>query len=404
MSRVAVSAATSRAGLAAIRDIGRDGHCVIGLTLEALPAGLRSRWSEPYRLLPADLDIDRLEGMLVEARVDALLPMETALVGVACRHEARLGRHLALNLPPLAAFEAAYDKVRTVRACLQLGIPVPPLLEPGAAGGTVVVKPRQDLGGARGVTYCRTPEEIAAALAACAPLGRPMLQDYVPGGPEAMRTVVLLLDRDTRLVAHFTMRKLRVYPASGGLTTAAVSSDDLDLVRLVMPFFEHFRWRGPAEVELKIDPRDGRPKLIEINPRFPGYLGFAVACGLHLPRLAARAALGLPLAPTAHAVGRRYLNRGLHLRAVAAEWRAAGHPWPVLRRGLAEARGARWLDRDDLADPAPRLGKALREALAGLRRKAGSAERLAAATALTCPLADDPEPAPPALAWEIGRP
>jgi hypothetical protein len=398
MSRVAISAATSRAGLAALRDIGRDGHQVVGLALESLPAGLRSRWSEPYRLLPDDLDIDRLEALLIDTRAEAFLPMESIVVGIACRHQARLARLVALNLPSPGAFEAAYDKARTMRECRRLGIPVPLMVEPAEATGMVVVKPRQDVGGALGVAYCRTPEEIADAVAACARMSRPMVQEYVAGGPEAMRTVVLLLDRDSRLVAHFTMRKLRAYPASGGLTTAAVSSDDRDIVRLVMPFFEHVRWRGPAEVELKVDARDGRPKLIEINPRFPGYLGFAVACGLHLPRLAVRAALGSASGPTGYAVGQRYLNPGLHLRGVAAEWRAAGRSVGALRRGLAEARGARWLDRDDLRDPAPRLGKALREILSGAARRAATREHLLAAAATLQPLAyDEPEPALPRL-------
>ena len=106
------------------------------------------------------------------------------------------------------------------------------------------------------------------------------MEEFIPGGPDAMRTVVVLFDRRTRLVAHFTTRKLRQLPATGGMTTMSVSTDDRALVELVLPLFAAWRWEGPAEVELKIDARDGRAKLIEVNPRLPAYLAFAIRCGL----------------------------------------------------------------------------------------------------------------------------
>ena len=59
----------------------------------------------------------------------------------------------------------------------------------------------------------------------------------------------------------------------------------------MLPFFESLRWRGPAEVELKIDARDGEAKVIEVNPRLPGYVGFPIAW-VHLPRSRLQVALG----------------------------------------------------------------------------------------------------------------
>jgi predicted ATP-grasp superfamily ATP-dependent carboligase len=38
-------------------------------------------------------------------------------------------------------------------------------------------------------------------------------------------------------------------------------------------------------VEFKLDPRDGRPKLMEINPRFWGSLSLAIAAGVNFPYL-----------------------------------------------------------------------------------------------------------------------
>jgi len=44
-------------------------------------------------------------------------------------------------------------------------------------------------------------------------------------------------------------------------------------------------------VQIIIDERDGKPKLIEINPRFTGSLAFPIQCGVNLPLAACMAAL-----------------------------------------------------------------------------------------------------------------
>ena len=51
-------------------------------------------------------------------------------------------------------------------------------------------------------------------------------------------------------------------------------------------------WKGIAMVEWKVDPRDGRPKLMEVNPRFWGSLELAVRSGVDFPVLYAQAAAG----------------------------------------------------------------------------------------------------------------
>ena len=45
-------------------------------------------------------------------------------------------------------------------------------------------------------------------------------------------------------------------------------------------------FHGISQVEFKRDPRDGRYKLMEINPRLWQWHGLAAACGVDLPRIA----------------------------------------------------------------------------------------------------------------------
>jgi hypothetical protein len=333
----------------------------IGLDHEPAPLRLHSRWSETYRLLPKPLELSQFGDLLATTKADVLLPMASWVARVVSRDREHLERQVAVNVPQFAAFEAAYDKRRTLEECHALGIPAPRLLAPGESAEAVVVKPSVDVGAALGVAICRDPMETDRAVRVCRQYGEPLVQEYIPGPTDSMRTVVLLFDRNAQLIAHFTTRKLQTRPITGGVTTLSVSTDDRALLRQVMPFFEEWRWRGPAEVELKIDPRDRRAKVIEINPRFPGYIGFAVQCGLHLPRYAVLAALGEVIKPPPYAVGRRYLNPMLHLKAVLDELRESPDRMATLRRAIHESRGAPWINWAEFSDPAPKLGKILAE-------------------------------------------
>lgn len=57
-------------------------------------------------------------------------------------------------------------------------------------------------------------------------------------------------------------------------------------------FMQHYRWRGPMELECMID--GDRVQLIEINPRFPAWTYLATGVGVNLPARMVRRALRIP--------------------------------------------------------------------------------------------------------------
>jgi D-aspartate ligase len=56
-------------------------------------------------------------------------------------------------------------------------------------------------------------------------------------------------------------------------------------------------YRGLAEVEFKLDPREDRLKVLDVNTRAWTWIGLGAAAGVDLPYLAWRYALGLPISP-----------------------------------------------------------------------------------------------------------
>jgi D-aspartate ligase len=373
---ILVTNVTYDAGLSIVQELTQIGYRVIGADTRRLPFGLHSRYIHKMHRLPA-ADNPAFEtsflDLVEKVRPDAILPLGTSGVIAVCRQESTLRSLTGFNVPSLGAFMAAFDHAVCGRECARLNIPRPAiysldeadrLLANGKGTLTLVVKPRTDVGAARGVNYVRNIEALRTCVALCtAQYGGTIIQEYIPGEASAMRTVVVLFDKGSDLIAAFTMHKHRQWPTTGGVTAVSVSTADLHLVDQILPFFRKWRWRGAAEVELKYDSRDGRYKVIEINPRFPAYLRFPNICGLPLVRLAATLALGeknaTPVKFPSYTVGKKYLNPGLFLRTVWEDLHRAPNKTGALRRAVADLDGAGLAIAGMISDPLPILGRFL---------------------------------------------
>jgi predicted ATP-grasp superfamily ATP-dependent carboligase len=363
------------AGLAAVRSLARSGFEVHSADISPMPLGKKSRYVSAHHVLadsPPGAHAHALLALVRATRPDVLLPIGSRGVAASLEHYEALRDLTFLSLPDRDAVATANNKSAAIERCESLGIPnarvysigeAEAVLSSGNGKSAIVVKPQSNIGAARGVTYVDTVDKLRANCEACTKrYGTPLFQEYVPGDVNDMKTVVVLFSQSSDLIAAFTTRKRRQWPATGGLTVVSHSTNDRDLVDQVLPFFRSTGWRGPAEVELKRDPRTGVDKVIEINPRFPAYLRFAAYCGLDLPTLAARLAMLAPEAPRSYpsyAVGRMYMNPGLLVKS--AVWHARRRSPRELRKVIAEFGTGLPLVLEMLGDPYPFVGRALED-------------------------------------------
>jgi predicted ATP-grasp superfamily ATP-dependent carboligase len=110
------------------------------------------------------------------------------------------------------------------------------------------------------------------------------------------------------------------------------------------------KWHGPAQLEFRLDPRDGKAKLIEMNTRFWGALDLAIQAGIDFPYLSCQMALHGDIKPTYdYKVGVRYRM-----------WFPYELGWALQTRTLASVSSFLRLDRRSSyaiwpSDPAPHL-------------------------------------------------
>jgi len=110
-------------------------------------------------------------------------------------------------------------------------------------------------------------------------------------------------------------------------------------------------------VEFKIDSRDGKAKLLEVNPRFWGSLALAINAGVNFPYLLTLVALGLDFPPVVdYKLGHfcRWLLPGdiLHFLKNPKRWHLKPSFFQFRRSNLT-------YDIIDLNDPLPILGNLL---------------------------------------------
>jgi len=376
---ILVSDATRNPGLALIRELGRAGFDVRGADSRRLPLGLHSRYSPAYLTYGSLFDREAPEALIDivgTLRPEAFLPVSTTTTQAVSKNRELFESLTNVNVPQYEAFLTALDNERTLRTCARLGIPSPRIMDRkeaaeilsrqgnSMAGERVVIKPRMDLGAARGVHYASTRQELEDGIDANAHrYGDSVVQEFIPGDDSTMRLVLLLFDRAGKLLAYLTAQKILQWPPDGGLATVAASTHEPELVRLVLPFFEHLGWQGPAEVELKCDPRDGAPKVIEVNPRVPSYMGFPERCEIPFTTMlvdAARNEWSGPICPS-YPAGVRFLRTGELLKSMLHRRHGRLPTAETVGRAWSEIRaGARPASRD-LTDPLPRIGKLLRE-------------------------------------------
>ncbi|MCM2280091.1 MAG: ATP-grasp domain-containing protein [Oligoflexia bacterium] len=299
-----------RKSLSAIRSLGKAGFEVSVLGDSPFTTGFWSRFTEKRVVSPtAAADPEafgrRLMETLEQTPGGVLLPMEDESLRWVSDNRARVTALSRVLLPSREALTLAWDKGATLAFAREQGLACPRTWNPKDADelaeitgalepGAFVVKPASG-SGSTGVLYGakRSREHWRAHWERHGAL---LVQERVPESGRGLGAS-LLFNSDGDCVAAFAHCRLRQYPNSGGPSTDRRSLHAPALLEQSIALMKRLQWRGIAMVEWKEDPRDGIPKLMEINPRFWGSLELAVRSGVDFPVLYARAALGEKLAP-----------------------------------------------------------------------------------------------------------
>lgn len=238
-------------------------------------------------------------------RYDVVIPVGYPRTLMFAQHRSEFVAHTKIELASAESIELAANKVRMVELAKRVGVPTPKTFVPSALGDVneagrllrypLVVKPQRESRG-RSVRYAHTDEELREGCAPYFPpltpeADPPIVQEFIPGdGCGFFATYQKGVCK--RIFMH---RRVREYPASGGVSTCAESFYDARLEVYGRRLLDAMSWHGVAMVEVRRDSRDGEFKLIEVNPKLWGSLDLALAAGADFPGDLCRMAVGQEL-------------------------------------------------------------------------------------------------------------
>lgn len=319
--------------LSAARSLGRAGLEVVIASTDDDRAVQRSRYvSRVVRL--ADLNDEAVETVLASAPVAGPKPFllatgdEDALL--VSRNHDRLAGKFCFVSPGPDALEGIVNKARLYEAARAHGIPHPQFhvvrhaadidAAIAAVGAPCYVKP------ALAHEWRRLRRGKLERAADAADLRRILLDfvslgleaipiEIIPGGDGEVHSVCTYIDSRGRPVAWRTKRKLRQYPLNAGDACAQEITDQPAVAELGLKLLAVCGHRGPATVEFRRDPRDGRFVLMEINARTILGQEMITRSGLDAPLLAWHDATGRPLPVPGPARQVRWVSLGTDFRS-----------------------------------------------------------------------------------------
>jgi predicted ATP-grasp superfamily ATP-dependent carboligase len=358
-------------GLEAIRSLAATGAPVLAVDHRRSALGFRSRLAT-HVLAPDPVDEEAYVAFLAElaerqfSEPAVAFPTHDAPLAALARNAGRLAGYQLPGsgwdvLEPLQQKRHQYAVAETAGVGVPLTFAVDDEESARDAAARLsypaVVKPgdpipfKRRFG--RPVLVCETPEQLIEAWRSAADC-EPLLQEVIPGDDATLWTVGSYTDAAGTALGLFCGRKLVQMPRGFGTCRVGEARWREDVVEQALTLLGALGFHGIAQTEFRLDPRDGRFKLMEVNPRLWQWHGLARACGVDLPRIAYLDVLGRPQQPVrsgpAHD-GRRWVVAAAHLRAAHRE----GTP---LRRALREMGPHPVEGTFALRDPLPALVQA----------------------------------------------
>lgn len=277
---------------------------IIGLSYEALEPGLYMHdlvdktYQIPYPSAGTDSLLARLEYIHTEEKLEIIIPnFDAELFNFIKLRDTLHVMGIRTFLPELVQFEAR-DKMKLVDFGKQNGFMVPKdrilhefrelkQMEEELEYPVVVKGKFYD------AIIANSYDQVEKAfLKILAKWGLPIiLQEFIKG---TEINIAALGDGKGNAISIIPMRKL--YITDKGKAWAGITLDDDRLVELARKFITATRWRGGCELEVMLTD-DGKPFIMEVNPRFPAWIYLTAAAGQNQPASLVKMAMGENVEP-----------------------------------------------------------------------------------------------------------
>lgn len=303
-------------GLGIVRSLGRRGVpvCVVD---DERSISRFSRYCTKFATVPNLRDERRTVDSLLELgrRLGfqgwVLYPTRDELVAAFSRNRSELGEIFRVPTGDWKSVQWAWDKRNTYRLAEELEIPTPrtwylehssQLSKLDSVSPPFAIKPaikEHFVYATKAKAWCaRSHEELRVLFAKAAELvgpGEVMVQEVIPGGG-SQQFAYCAFFRDGKALGSMVARRRRQHPPQFGRSSTHVETMELPILeQLSQRFLRAIDYYGLVELEFKLDPRDSKYKLLDVNARTWGYHSLGAAAGVDFSYMLYSDQIGMPV-------------------------------------------------------------------------------------------------------------
>lgn len=225
-------------------------------------------------------------------KYDVTIPLTDFSATMLSKHKNELKQYTNPAVNDWEIFLGAADKLNTMVACMDNGVPCPKTLRQADTLDEVlasgmeypfIIKPRVGYGSI-GFHRIDNEEDLRKHFEPCVEkFGGMVVQEYIPQTGTQYKCEVFI-DGNGEVKSAHVFDKTRWYPIDGGSTCCSTSVDRPDIVESCIALLKALNWRGYGDVDLIEDPRDGIAKVMEINPRITASVKVCIKSGVDFAR------------------------------------------------------------------------------------------------------------------------
>jgi D-aspartate ligase len=276
-------------GLAIMRTLGRLGVPLYGVDADSRSPAMLSRYcrerflygfdqNRPAEFLDRLLEIGRRLG-----RRAILIPTSDETAQFVVDHAEPLGQQFIFPKNSPEMIGRLVSKKGMYAMALEHSIPTPVTLFPNKLEDVKAFLPditfpvmlkgiygnRLQARGQKKMVIVHSSEELIENYRAMEDPELPnlMLQEYIPGDDDQIYIFNGYFDRQSRCLAAFTGHKIRQFPVHVGCASLGVCSWNEDVAQTTIRFMQAIGYQGILDIGYRYDPRDGRYKVLDANPR-----------------------------------------------------------------------------------------------------------------------------------------
>lgn len=317
-----------------VRSLGKRGIPVIVASIEQ-SIRLHSRYCFEAFHIRGESSLLTFIGELGENMPNkgVMIPTSDAEVLFMARNRSHISRYFFFSLPDIHMLEMLANKRTQYEFAADLGIPIPQtfflksphdilkiadkieypcIIKPAYSYVWRNYRNRVDMKGWHKLAEVSSPKELHNAYYNMTDAGVDLLiQECIPGDDTQLYSLYIYLNQDTEPLTTIVIRKKRQWPPLYGSGSSSVTCINEDVVALGLKLLQNANYHGLANLEFKLDSRDGEYKLIEINVRCGERVRLAVDAGVDIPYIAYKDMLGKAVTPVnTYHKGMHWMNLG----------------------------------------------------------------------------------------------